>query len=60
LQIQNTNRGSRVINHSLLIYEDAASFLAERGNKIKLETPIDDPNKLGSLIFIGRVSGKPG
>jgi len=60
LQTFATNRGSRVVNHSLRIYEDAATFLAERGGKLKIETPIADPNVLGSHIFVGKLQGKPG
>jgi serine/threonine protein kinase len=60
LQTHHTNKGSRVINHSLRIYEDASAFCAEKGSKIKIDTPVDDPNIFGSRIFVGKVQGKPG
>lgn len=55
-----TNKGSKVISHSFRIYEDASAFWAEKGTKIKIETPIDDPNILGSRLYVGKVQGKPG
>lgn len=36
LPTQQTNRGSKVISHSLRIYEDASAFWSEKGNKIKI------------------------
>lgn len=41
------------------IYTDSASFMHEKGSKIKIVHSIDDPNYLGKQIFIIKLLNKP-
>ena len=54
------NRGSRVVNKALRIYESSGEFVEQIGQRIKITTPIEDPNNLGDRFFIGKMQGKPG
>lgn len=59
MQTHMTNRATEVLNHSLKIYEDSASFMHEKGSKIKIIASIDDPNRINEQIFLIKIQGKP-
>ena len=41
------------------IFTDSASFMHEKGSRMKIIHPIDDPNHLGKHIFIIKLHNKP-
>ena len=59
MQTRFTNRATQVLNHSLKIYTDSASFIHEKGSKIKIVTSLDDPSCLNNQIFLIKIQGKP-
>lgn len=59
LQTLFVNRNADVINHSIKIYEDSASFIHEKGSKIKIVGSIDDPNIIDAHLYIVKVGNKP-
>ena len=59
LQTHFTNRTSDVMSHTLKIYTDSASFMHERGSKIKLSQPITDPNNLEQHFYLSKLNSKP-
>ena len=54
-----TNNTGEVINFPLKIYEDSATFMHDKGSKIKIMTSIDDPNYIGKQLFFIKIQGKP-
>ena len=58
LQTHFTNKTSEVLSHSLKIYPDSGSFMHEKGSKIKITNPIDDPNYIGKHLFTVKIQGQ--
>ena len=50
-----TNRSGEVLNYPLKIYEDSATFMHDKGSKIKIVTSIDDPNYIGKQMFFMKI-----
>jgi hypothetical protein len=48
-----------VFSHSLKIFTDSGTFMHEKGSKIKIVNPIDDPNYIGKQIFTMKLLNKP-
>jgi hypothetical protein len=59
LQTNFVNRGTKVVNYAIKIYEDSGSFMHEKGSKIKIINAIDDPNVIGEKVYIIKMMGKP-
>lgn len=59
LQTHFTNKASEVLSHSLKVYSDSGTFMHEKGSKIKIVNPLDDPNYLNRQIFIVKMQGQP-
>ena len=49
-----------MVNQTLKIYESSREFLEQLGSRIRITTPVEDPNCLGERTFIGKVEGKSG
>lgn len=58
LQTLLTNATSAVISHNLKIFNDSGAFMHERGSKIKIINPIEDPNYIGRQLFTIKMQGK--
>lgn len=40
------------------IYTDSGTFMHEKGSKMKIANPIDDPNYIGKQVYTIKIQGK--